>query len=113
MAQKTVVTYVDDLTGEESSEISTYTILVNGVGVEIDLAPDSYDLLLEALEPFLTAAEARRVRGERRPKNRRAQGTSSGPSSADIRAWAKEQGHDVNDRGRVSADLRSAYEAAH
>ena len=36
MAQKIITTYVDDLTGEESSEIATHSILIDGAGVEID-----------------------------------------------------------------------------
>jgi hypothetical protein len=39
----------------------------------------------------------------RRPRN----------SSADIRAWARSTGYDVSDRGRISADVVHAYEAAH
>jgi hypothetical protein len=33
--------------------------------------------------------------------------------TAKIRAWAKEQGYDVNDRGRVPGNIREAYEKAH
>ena len=36
-----------------------------------------------------------------------------GASAADIRAWARENGWDVPERGRVSADVREAYAAAH
>jgi hypothetical protein len=117
MAQKVVTLYTDDLTGEESAEIDTYTILVNGAGVEIDLTPDSYDKLMEALSPFLHAQGARRVRGgsaggRSRPRGRAAASPESADSSA-IRAWAREQGYEVNDRGRVSTTVREAYEKAH
>ena len=117
MAQKVVTLFTDDLTGEESAEIDTYTILVNGAGVEIDLTPDSYDKLMDALGPFLHADGARRVRSGPSAKNRRARGTAvpstRGDNAAAIRAWAKEQGYEVNDRGRVSATVREAYEKAH
>lgn len=36
-----------------------------------------------------------------------------GPSSAAIRAWAREQGHSVSDRGRVAADVVQLYREAH
>jgi hypothetical protein len=117
MAQKVVTLYTDDLTGEESAEIDTYTILINGAGVEIDLTPDSHDKLLEALSPFLHAHDARRVRGgssaggSRRTRGRTAP-SAKGDDSAAIRAWAKEHGYEVNDRGRVSAAVRAAYEEA-
>jgi nucleoid-associated protein Lsr2 len=117
MAQKVVTLYTDDLTGEESTEINTYTILVNGAGVEIDLTPESHDKLMEALSPFLHAEGARRVRGgsaSARSRTRgRVAGSPQGADSAAIRAWAKEQGYEVNERGRVSTTVREAYEKAH
>jgi len=38
--------------------------------------------------------------------------TASGP---EVRKWAKESGQfpDLKDRGRISGDVRAAYEAAH
>ena len=117
MAQKVVTLFTDDLTGEESAEIDTYTILVNGAGVEIDLTPDSHDKLMEALGPFLHAEGARRVRDGSTSKTRRTRGAQAGSTKSDdsatIRTWAKEQGYEVNDRGRVSATVREAYEKAH
>jgi hypothetical protein len=35
---------------------------------------------------------------------------AGGPSAADIRAWARSQGYAVSDRGRISAELRAAYD---
>lgn len=32
--------------------------------------------------------------------------------TAEIRKWARENGHSVNDRGRVPAEIREAYEKA-
>ncbi|MGG2462809.1 histone-like nucleoid-structuring protein Lsr2 [Streptomyces sp. RGM 3693] len=109
MAQKTVVIYTDDLTGEESSEATTHQLIIDGVAYEIDLAPESYDKLLEAVAPFTKAG--RRVRGSRgkAPASRPAGGNKD---TANIRAWAKEQGYNVNDRGRVPAEIREAYEKA-
>ena len=64
MAQKIVTIYMDDLTGEETSEAATHTLSLDGVTYELDLAPDSYDRLLEAVAPFTRAgrkvARARR-----------------------------------------------------
>jgi hypothetical protein len=117
MAQKVVTLYTDDLTGEESAEVDTYTVLVNGAGVEIDLTPDSHDKLMEALGPFLHAEGARRVRttGPGRTRTARGQGggAAGGRDTAAIRAWAKDNGLEVNDRGRVPAPVIEAYEKAH
>ncbi len=37
----------------------------------------------------------------------------AGTAATDIRAWAAEQGMQVSARGRVSAEVREAYERAH
>lgn len=114
MAQKIIKTLVDDVTGEESDEITTHTILVDGAGVEIDLTPSNYDELLELLSPYLHAQGARRVRAGSNGVRARSRGASKakGDSQA-IREWAKENGFEVSDRGRVPAQLREAYERAH
>ncbi|MEU2361818.1 Lsr2 family protein [Streptomyces noursei] len=110
MAQKFVTIYTDDLTGEESQDASTHTIAIDGVAYEIDLGPDSYDKLLEAVGPFLKAGRrAGRIKGV--AGARRTTPNSAG-DTAKIRAWAKENGIDVNDRGRVPASVREAYAKA-
>jgi Lsr2 len=117
MAQKVVTVYTDDLTGEESTETTAFRILVNDVGVEVDLTPESHDRLMEALEPFLQAKGARRVRSGGSSGSRRLRGAAGKMTgdnqTADIRAWAKENGFEVNDRGRVPATIREAYAEAH
>ncbi|MET8839666.1 Lsr2 family protein [Streptomyces rubiginosohelvolus] len=118
MAQKIVTTYTDDLTGEESEDVKKHTILVDGAGVEIDLNPDSYDKLMDALKPFFKAEHAQRTRVSLLVKSA---GKATKPSAtsgagkqntAEIRKWARENGHNVNDRGRVPAEIREAYEKA-
>jgi hypothetical protein len=110
MAQKTVVIYTDNLTGKESDEVGTHSFAVDGVQYEIDLAPDSFDQLMEALGPFME-------KGRKLSRGRRAGGAARrakpAEDSAKIREWAKEHGHEVSDRGRVPASVREAYEKAH
>lgn len=116
MAQKIVTLFTDDLTGEEATEVDTYTLLLNGVGVELDLTPESHGKLLEALSPFLKAEGARRVRsaasGTGIKDRRRSEGPSGNKDAAKIRAWAKDNGYEVNDRGRMPASVVEAYEKA-
>ncbi|KOG90521.1 Lsr2 family protein [Streptomyces sp. NPDC050617] len=113
MAQKVVTTYVDDLTGEESAEIAKHTILVDGAGVELDLTDENYDKLLELLQPYLHAEGARRVRGSvAAAKGKPRKAPAAGENTAEIRAWAKANGYEVNDRGRVPASVKEAYEKA-
>ena len=61
---------------------------------------------------------ARRA-GGRKTTGRRSTSASSSAGGgkrtdlADVRAWARQSGHDVSDRGRVSAAVLEAYDAAH
>ncbi|GGW89661.1 histone-like nucleoid-structuring protein Lsr2 [Streptomyces noursei] len=111
MAQKIVTIYTDDLTGEEAEEAKTHTIAVDGIAYEIDLGPDSYDKLMEAVGPFLSAArKTGRIKGAGRARKVAA---ATSEDTAKIRAWAKENGYEVNDRGRVPAEIREAYAKAH
>lgn len=110
MAQKIVTIYTDDVTGKESSDASTHTFSIDGVSYEIDLGPDSYDALLNVLAPFIKAGRIiGRPRGTTGPRRK----TPANPDTADIRAWARNNGYDVNDRGRVTATVREAYNKAH
>lgn len=110
MAQKVQVLLLDDLEGGEADE--TVTFALDGKTYEIDLTTANADKLRGALEPYL--AKGRRTGGrQQRGKGRSSGGaSSSGPDTAKIRAWAKEQGYEVNDRGRVPANIREAYEKA-
>ncbi|MFI8294288.1 Lsr2 family protein [Streptomyces sp. NPDC085614] len=109
MAQRHVTIFIDDLTGEETTEGATHTFTLNGVDYEIDLSPDSYDQMLEAFGPYLKSGRkiGRSKRGAKANRNK-----GEGPSTADIREWAKVNGYDVNERGRISSDIRAAYESA-
>jgi hypothetical protein len=113
MAQKVITIFVDDLTGEQSEDISTHTLLVDGAGVEIDLTDENYEKLLEILNPYFHAAGARRVRNGASSRGRARRAVSrDGDDSSVIRAWARENGYEVRDRGRVPASVREAHAKA-
>jgi hypothetical protein len=110
MAQKVVTIYSDDLTGTESHEISTHRFSLNGVNYEIDLTPDNYDKLDAALRPFI---EKGRKLGRGKETSRTRKAATDGPSAEEVRAWARTNGHEVNDRGRVPKEIRDAFDASH
>ncbi|MHB9858356.1 histone-like nucleoid-structuring protein Lsr2 [Streptomyces sp. YIM S03343] len=110
MVQKIVTVYSDDLTGTESDEVSTHRFSLNGIEYEIDLTPESYDKLDAALRPFI---ETGRKMGRTKVTGRVHRGAAAGPSAEEVRAWARENGYEVNDRGRVPGEIREAFEAAH
>ncbi|MFJ4872304.1 Lsr2 family protein [Streptomyces sp. NPDC088757] len=109
MAQKVQVLLVDDLDGVEADE--TVTFALDGKTYEIDLTTANAEKLRGLLEPYTKSG--RRTGGRAaapRGKGRAAAGGSA--DTAKIRAWAKENGHEVNDRGRVPAKVKAAYEDA-
>ena len=108
VAQKVEVVLVDDLDGSPADE--TLQFALDGRHYEIDLSATNAEKLREALRPFV--ASSRRAQG----KTTRATGprSSSGgnPETAKIRAWAKEHGYEVSDRGRIHQSVKDAYYAA-
>ncbi|WP_299539453.1 Lsr2 family protein [uncultured Streptomyces sp.] len=109
MAQKVQVLLVDDIDGGEADE--TVTFALEGKTYEIDLTTANAEKLRGLLEPYTTSG--RRTGG--RTATGRAKGRATGggnKDTAEIRKWARENGHNVNDRGRVPAEIREAYEKA-
>ena len=108
MAQKVNIVLVDDLDGSEASQ--TVSFGLDGTTYEIDLGDKNAAALREALAGYI--GHARKVGGAGR-RGRRTTVTALGPSSKEIRDWARSNGYDVSDRGRVSSEIRDAFDAAH
>lgn len=115
MAQKVHIVLEDDLDGSEATE--TVSFALDGSAYEIDLNDDNAAKLREALAIYIghgrkvTGGAGRRSGGTRRSGGGGA-AAAGGTSAKDIREWARANGHDVPDRGRIPAEVRSAYEAA-
>lgn len=108
MAARTVVVRVDDLDGSDLGDGGrTVSLAFQGVEYQLDLSDDNASQLEAALQPYLSVAQ--RVGGRRRGGHQL--GTPSKNTSA-VREWAKANGHEVSDRGRISAEVLSAYNAA-
>ncbi|AOP50479.1 Lsr2 family protein [Streptomyces lydicus] len=110
MAQKVQVLLVDDLDGGEAEE--TVTFALDGKSYEIDLSDTNAQKLRESLAEFVKAGRRTGGRSGGRGKARAAAASGGSQDTAKIRAWAKENGYNVNDRGRVPADIREAFEKA-
>ena len=107
MAQKVNIILIDDIDGSDADE--TVRFGLDGASYEIDLTKKHADDLRSALAPYV--GHARKSGGGRR--SGRPSSNAGGPSASEIRTWARENGLDVPERGRVSADVREAYAAAH
>jgi hypothetical protein len=107
MARKILVVTTDDL--DRSPGAETVSFGLDGVSYEIDLAPANKTRLADAVAPYVAAG--RKVsRGRRRPAG---QPTARRVDRAAVRAWARDAGLAVSERGRISADVMRQYDAAH
>lgn len=119
MARRIVHQLVDDLDGTLLEPGSGETVLfsLDGVAYEIDLTDENAARLRDSLDRYRSAARTvSSGRGRPAPgrdddgRRRRRSGQSDyGP----VRAWAKENGFAVSERGRVAASVMEAYDAAH
>lgn len=109
MAQKIHILLEDDLDGSEASE--TVSFGLDGTSYEIDLNDKNAGSLRDALSTYV--GHGRKVgAAPRRSAKKSGAGSDMGASAREVRDWARSNGHDVPDRGRVSADVRAAFEAA-
>lgn len=107
MAQKVQVVLIDDLDGGGADETVSFSL--DGVSYEIDLSTAHATELRDAFATWV--GHARRVGGRARTGRRAAGSRAAGGESAAIREWARANGYKVNDRGRIPADIKAAYEA--
>lgn len=114
----TQTVFEDDLTGAELSEeeITTQRFTIDGTQYEIDLGPESLAAFTTAMDPWTKAA--RRVGGKK--SSTAAKKSTAAPartnnqhSAAEIRDWARTNGIDVTERGRVPDNVREQFEQAH
>jgi hypothetical protein len=112
VAQKITTLFIDDIDGGAAE--GTVRFALDGTEYEIDLNAKHSEELRSALGRYVT--HARKVGGSARRAGRTAGRASRGAGSVlnttEIRNWARENGYDIKDRGRVPADLVAKYQAA-
>lgn len=111
MSQKVSITLVSDLSGVEADE--TVSFALDNTTYELDLSRKEADKFRGLFQDYIAAGRKVGSTRGRRSSGSRSSGASGRNDLAEVRAWAKEQGMDVSDRGRVSQEVLSAYDAAH
>lgn len=115
MAQQKIVQLVDDLDGSSADGIETVRFELDSANYEIDLKPDHADALRDVFAEFIPSA---RRTGGRIKHNPVAQPVSTSTSNSSarsreqthaIREWAKKNGHQVADRGRIPATILQQF----
>jgi len=109
VAQKIQTLLIDDLDGSAAED--TVRFGLDGTEYEIDLNAGHAEELRDALARYVDAA--RRVSGSaRKPARGGSRGPTGGLDTTEVREWARAQGIEVKDRGRVPADLVVKFRAA-
>ena len=108
MAQKIQTLFIDDLDG--SAADGTLRFGLDGADYEIDLNAEHAQALRDALARYVSAG--RKTGGARRQARTTRKAQPNGANPTEIREWAKAQGLEVKDRGRVPAELVVKFKAA-
>jgi hypothetical protein len=107
VAQRIQTLFIDDIDGGEAA--GTVRFALDGVDYEIDLSTEHAGEMHTALGMYIGHARKAAGTPRRAPRGRRA---ASAVDTTVVRHWAREQGYDIKDRGRVPADLVAKYRAA-
>jgi Lsr2 len=105
MARRTSITLQDDLDGSPAEE--TLRFAISGAEYEIDLSSKNAARLRAQMAPFIEHAR----KAGKMPR-RAVRTAASRRRSREIRAWARQQGIKLSERGRIPADVAARYEAA-
>jgi hypothetical protein len=104
-----------DLCGAEVSADSGTEFAVGGRAYRVDLCAADRDRFVASLAPYVEVAEVVTGRRASTPTADRASRRGAGRRDADqvgaIRAWARENGCEISDRGRIPATVEDAYNA--
>ena len=109
MAQKVQVLLVCDLHDDDTEGTETVSFSLDGAAYEIDVC-DKHGA--ELRDAYVGAAR-RAGRAAAVKRGRPAKAGSDKERTTAIREWARKNGHKVSERGRLSAAVLAAYDAAH
>ncbi len=109
MATRRISQLIDDIDGniipEDTGKSISFSI--DGRGYEIDLSDRNADRFFSAIEPYVAAAR----RTSTTTPSRQRPAAKNNVDLAAVRAWARENGHNVSDRGRVPQSIIESYSA--
>src|SRR3954468_13434061 len=116
MAQQTTVRFIDDTDGSDA--VGTVTFSLDSRAYGIDLSDENTDKLHEALAPFIEHGLKAGGRSGGRGRTRGQAPMTETPARSNreethaIREWARQNGHQISDRGRIPKSVIEAYQDA-
>lgn len=111
MAKKQVVQFIDDLDGKVLDEFETVKWGLDGKQYEFDTSPAQAEKFRKSLQKYLAAS--RKVGSARQTKPAAATPKSGKEQTQAIREWARDEGYEVSDRGRIPGAIIEAFDEAH
>jgi hypothetical protein len=108
MAQKIQVLFTDDIDGGQAE--GTVRFAIDGTDYEIDLSAAHNEELRGIFTNYI--AHARKAGGTTRRGTARSIRKPSATDTVAARAWARENGYDIKERGRVPAEVVAKYREA-
>lgn len=108
MARRTTVLLEDDIDGGHADHQVSFAL--DGIEYEIDLNDANAEALRRTLDPYVNAG--RRTGGRRQQKAAAGVIRDRTTWLSEVRAWARANGHNVSDRGRIAKVVVDAYAAA-
>ncbi|MFE7721886.1 Lsr2 family protein [Nocardia rhizosphaerihabitans] len=115
MARKVVVTLVDDFDGTSRAD-ETVTFAIDGAAYDIDLSEANATTLREWFQQWIPHARRtgsiKSLNGRKSLTRTPATGSRRSNDLTAVRAWATENGYAVSARGRIAAEIITAYEKA-
>lgn len=115
MGKRVIEVLVSDLSGNEleAGQGETIEFSYRGKDYTIDLTDKEADDFDALMQPFVDAATGLGGRSSRRRSYSRSSSGMTREELQNIRAWARANGHQVSERGRIKSDIIDAYHAAH
>jgi hypothetical protein len=111
MAQRVEVKLIDDIDGGDAAETVSFSL--DGISYEIDLSDKHAKKLRDEFATWTGHARRSGTGGKSTSRRRSASAGAKRGDLAAVREWARANGHQVSDRGRISAEVQAAYDKAH
>lgn len=120
MAKRIIEVLTSDLSNEESKDVERVKFSLNNQAYSIDLTKEEAEDFELLFQDYISVARkesqavARRRQGSGAVRSgKTAVEEQTGATPAKVREWAKANGHEVSERGRIHQDVINAYNAAH
>lgn len=114
MAEITQRIFIDDLDGAhlDDDDHERIDFSVNGRNYRVDLSKANAEKMREDLAKWIDIAATVKTPGTRASSRRTGGSRRTSRELAQIRDWARAEGYEVSDRGRIAGHIQDAYDAA-